>query len=40
MTKHLERDLDCLQRDILTLAAAVEEAIYKWRWTSAAWPPF
>ncbi|MBY0524053.1 MAG: phosphate signaling complex protein PhoU [Gemmataceae bacterium] len=29
MTKHLERDLDLLQRDILTLAGAVEEAIYK-----------
>lgn len=29
MSKHLERDLDILQRDILTLAAAVEEAIYK-----------
>lgn len=29
MSKHLERDLDNLQRDILTLAAAVEEAIYK-----------
>lgn len=29
MTKHLERDLDFLQRDILTLAAAVEEAVYK-----------
>jgi phosphate transport system protein len=29
MSKHLERDLDTLQRDILTLAASVEEAIYK-----------
>jgi phosphate transport system protein len=29
MSKHLERDLDNLQRDVLTLAAAVEEAIYK-----------
>jgi phosphate transport system protein len=29
MTKHLERDLDNLQRDILVLAASVEEAIYK-----------
>jgi phosphate transport system protein len=29
MSKHLERDLDTLQRDILALAAAVEEAIYK-----------
>jgi phosphate transport system protein len=29
MSKHLERDLDNLQRDILTLAAAVEEMIYK-----------
>ena len=29
MSKHLERDLDILQRDILTLAGAVEEAIYK-----------
>ena len=29
MSKHLERDLENLQRDILTLAAAVEEAIYK-----------
>jgi phosphate transport system protein len=29
MSKHLERDLEVLQRDILTLAAAVEEAIYK-----------
>jgi phosphate transport system protein len=29
MSKHLERDLEELQRDILTLAAAVEEAIYK-----------
>jgi phosphate transport system protein len=29
MTKHLERDLDNLQRDILVLAASVEEAIHK-----------
>jgi phosphate transport system protein len=29
MTKHLERDLETLQRDVLTLAASVEEAIYK-----------
>jgi len=29
MSKHLERDLDHLQRNILTLAAAVEEALYK-----------
>src|SRR5262245_49184003 len=29
MSKHLERDLDNLQRDILTLAASVEEAIHK-----------
>src|SRR5208283_3122994 len=29
MTKHLERDLDTLQRDIVEQAAAVEEAIYK-----------
>jgi phosphate transport system protein len=29
MSKHLERDLDTLQRDIMSLAAAVEEAIYK-----------
>src|SRR5882762_8458502 len=29
MSKHLERDLDNLQRDILTQAAAVEEAISK-----------
>ena len=29
MTKHLERDFDGLQRDILQLAASVEEAIYK-----------
>jgi phosphate transport system protein len=29
MSKHLERDLDNLQRDILTLAASVEESIYK-----------
>src|SRR5271163_870484 len=29
MTKHLERDLDNLQRDILTLAASVEETIQK-----------
>ncbi len=29
MSKHLERDLDNLQRDLLTLAASVEEAIHK-----------
>src|SRR5947209_1542312 len=29
MSKHLERDLDNLQRDILTQAASVEEAISK-----------
>jgi phosphate transport system protein len=29
MSKHLHRDLDILQRDILTLAAGVEESIYK-----------
>jgi phosphate transport system protein len=29
MSKHLERDLDNLQRDILALAATVEEAIHK-----------
>jgi phosphate transport system protein len=29
MSKHLERDLDHLQRNILTLAAAVEEALYR-----------
>jgi phosphate transport system protein len=29
MTKHLERDLDQLQRDVLLLAASVEEAIQK-----------
>ncbi|MFL5245293.1 MAG: phosphate signaling complex protein PhoU [Gemmataceae bacterium] len=29
MSKHLERDLDHLQRDILALAASVEEAIQK-----------
>lgn len=29
MSKHLERDLENLQRDILTLAASVEEAIHK-----------
>lgn len=29
MSKHLERDLDTLQRDIMALAAAVEEAIYR-----------
>jgi phosphate transport system protein len=29
MSKHLERDLDDLQRDILSMAAAVEEAIHK-----------
>ena len=29
MSKHLERDLENLQRDILALAASVEEAVYK-----------
>ena len=29
MSKHLERDLDNLQRDMLGLAASVEEAIHK-----------
>jgi phosphate transport system protein len=29
MSKHLQRDLENLQRDILTLAASVEEMIYK-----------
>jgi phosphate transport system protein len=29
MSKHLERDLDNLQRDLLALAASVEEAIHK-----------
>src|SRR5438270_13561603 len=29
MSKHLQRDLDNLQRDILTLATSVEEMIYK-----------
>src|SRR5437764_3781381 len=29
MSKHLQRDLDDLQRDLLALAAAVEEAIHK-----------
>jgi phosphate transport system protein len=29
MSKHLERDLDYLQRDILAMAASVEEAIHK-----------
>ena len=29
MSKHLERDLDNLRRDILSLAGSVEEAIYK-----------
>ena len=29
MSKHLERDLEYLQRDILALAASVEEAIHK-----------
>lgn len=29
MSKHLHRDLENLQRDILTLAAGVEESIYK-----------
>ena len=29
MSKHLERDLDNLQKDLLALAASVEEAIHK-----------
>lgn len=29
MTKHLERDLDSLQRDILSLAASVEDVVHK-----------
>jgi len=29
MSKHLERDLENLQRDILTMGTAVEEAVYK-----------
>jgi phosphate transport system protein len=29
MAKHLQRDLDTLQRDILALAASVEEAVHK-----------
>src|SRR5438132_1404087 len=29
MSKHLERDLDDLQKDLLALAASVEEAIHK-----------
>ncbi len=29
MSKHLQRDLDNLQRDLLTLASSVEEAIYQ-----------
>lgn len=29
MSKHLERDLDHLQQDILTMASSVEEAIHK-----------
>src|SRR5881409_3874529 len=29
MSKHLERDLDNLQRDLLALAASVEETIHK-----------
>src|SRR6266404_3182355 len=29
MSKHLERDLDDLQRDILTQAGSVEEAIHR-----------
>src|SRR5262249_57301168 len=29
MTKHLERDLESLQRDVLLLASSVEEAIQK-----------
>ena len=29
MSKHLQRDLDNLQRDLLALASSVEEAIHK-----------
>src|SRR5438874_6550571 len=29
MPKHLERDLDSLQKDLLAVAASVEEAIHK-----------
>ncbi len=29
MSKHLQRDLEHLQRDVMTLASAVDEAIYK-----------
>src|SRR5881392_1609832 len=29
MSKHLQRDLDSLQRDLLALAASVEEAIHE-----------
>ena len=29
MSKHLERDLDNLQRDLLALGASVEETIHK-----------
>ncbi len=29
MSKHLQRDLDNLQRDLLAMAASVEEAIHK-----------
>ena len=29
MSKHLEKDLDRLQQDILAMAASVEEAIHK-----------
>ena len=29
MSKHLERDLDKLQQDLLALASSVEEAIHK-----------
>ena len=29
MSKHLQRDLDNLQRDLLSLAGSVEEAIHK-----------
>ena len=29
MSKHLQRDLETLQRDILGMGAMVEEAVYK-----------
>ena len=42
MSKHLERDLDNLQRDLLALASSVEEAIHKatraFKSASPNWP--